>query len=159
MIASASMTNAQSKAMVPTVLAAVAIVAGLFGPLAKVGGEVELIGDVSTSPTYFDFFATQSYVLIALSVVALAMALRGMKLIWLCAIGVWVTLLWDVIRGGTTPKDDSIGGQIKDLISDEVGKVVSEHGGILFDVTSLSWGGFALLAGALLMIWAGIKGR
>ncbi|MHC4844946.1 MAG: hypothetical protein ACYTCU_02165 [Planctomycetota bacterium] len=153
------MPNAQSKAMVPTVLAAVGIVAGLFGPLARVGGEVELLGEVSTQPTYFDFFATQSYVLIALSAVALVMALRGMKLIWICAIGVWVTLLWDIIRGATTPKDDSIGGQIKDLISNEVGKAVSEHAGVLFDITSLSWGGFALLGGALIMIWAGIKGR
>lgn len=163
MLAFAVMTNAQSKAMVPTVLAAAGIVAGLFGPIVRVGADLEFVGPVGIEPTYYGNFENQGIILMAIAALALVMAMRGMgKLLWVCAAGVWITLLWDVIVGMTKsePKDDSLFGQVTDAISGEVAKYASEHlGGVIFEFTSLSWGGFALLGGALLMIWAAIRGR
>lgn len=161
MIAFALMANAQSKAMVPTVLAAAGIVAGLFGPIVRVGADLEFVGPVGIEPTYYGNFENQGIILMAIAALALVMAMRGMgKLLWVCAAGVWITLLWDVIMGVTTPKDESVYGQITDAISGEISKYASEHlGGVIFEFTSLSWGGFALLGGALLMVWAAIRGR
>jgi hypothetical protein len=161
MIASAFMANAQSKATVPTVFAAACIVIGVFGPLVKVGADVEFLGDVSTSPTVYGLMQTKALILIAIAVIAVLMAVRGMgKWLWACAAGVWLTLLWDMIRGWMTPKDESAFGQITDAISSEVSKAVGEQlGGLIFDFTSLSWGGFMFLAGCLGIIWAAIKGR
>jgi len=135
------------------VLAAAAIVTGVFAPLA----DIEVYGSVSL----FDVSQVQAVLLLAVASAALLAGLTGgRRWLPLCALGAWAGLFYPLLERWLTPRDESALGQLSEAFSsavhDAFGDVVLDVAG---DVTQARWGVLALVGGCVLLTVAAWRRR
>jgi hypothetical protein len=134
-------------------LAAVAILVGVFAPLA----DVEVYGSISL----FDISETQGLLLLAVAAATLLVVFsRAWRRLPLCALAAWAALFYPLLQRWLTPRDDSPFGQIKDAFSkaasDAFGDVATD---VVMDVTHVRWGGVVLVGGCILLTVVAVRRR
>ena len=114
-----------------TAIGAILAIIGLFSPTLNISG-IETV-------SYADVADTDAYIITALAAIVVIVLLLGKARL----------ALLKNIGGG----DDSLMGDIKDIVSDPAQKMAEEVTEKLFtNVLDLEWGGFALLIGMLVML-------
>ncbi|MHC5212366.1 MAG: hypothetical protein ACYTG2_16755 [Planctomycetota bacterium] len=140
---------------VPTILGALLVLAGVHVHALELGGVRSVsYGDIGGTPAILMQVA-------AVGALVAVLAQRGV-LLKLSALGLWVALLWPLLRFGTerllrSEPDDPIGkiGQtVADAVVDGVGHVTQE---VVPEITSLEWGALVLLVGCVLVTRGALK--
>lgn len=124
-------------------VAAIMIILGAFAPLA----ELPVVGSFS----YYDLAGAELFLILLFAAAGPALIiLKKEMLVPISAAGVWLTLLWPVIKnsGGGGSDDGGLLGKITNTAADPM----KEFAGDMFSrIDVLSWGGFVFLIGALLL--------
>lgn len=113
---------------------------GVFLPLTRFA----ILGDVS----YFDITQFEAYLVIAFAVSApVLLMLKLSPLLWLPAVGVWVTLFLPWVKEFLNSSDDTLVGQL----SNKAVSLKNDFAAELFlNVTDYVWGGYIFLVGLFL---------
>jgi hypothetical protein len=118
-------------------ISTVTIVAGVFLPLAEV--------PVNDEVTYNEIAATRSYFLVAFALAgSLILSFWRRDMVWLAALGIWLTLLlpaikerlWPESRGTVEAAFDTVTGPFRNLATD-----------FYMHLTDLRYGGVILVLG------------
>lgn len=122
------------KNLIPNLLylATLALIVGVFLPLTSFA----VIGNVS----YYDAAQFEAYLVVALAITApVLFMLKLTRLLWIPAVGVWVTLFLPWVKEIMGSGDESLVGQI----SNKATSVKNEFAADLFlNISEYTWGGY-----------------
>lgn len=143
----------RSQSPVAPALAAVALLVGVFAPLA----EIDIYGSVSL----FDVSETQGLMLLAVAAATLYLVFTGSaRWLPLCAFGAWAGLFYPLLEHWLVPRDESPLGQLQDALTSAANDMfVDVFGQLVLDITQLRWGAGALLGGCVLLSVAAWRRR
>ena len=127
-------------------ISTIMIAAGVFLPLAV----VPVYGEV----TYNGIAEPQSYVVIGFSLSGVVLLVMGSySRVWLAALGIWITLLFPLIKSKITPDRRGTISRAVDTITKPAEDLATDF---LLHITELSWGGLVLVTGCAIFTVASL---
>lgn len=138
---------AQNRNHLLTYVGAVMVIVGAFAPLVT----LPAIGAVS----YYDAANPEVFLLILFAALGpVFIIMQRTALTAVSPVGVWLVLLWPVIQGLTSERDEGLIGRATRAVTDPLETYAAN---LFTNVTELSWGGFVLLVGAVILAVGGIR--
>ncbi len=128
-----------------TCLGAILFIVGVFLPLAS----IPVVGDIS----YYRIDNTSGLLVVVLAAAAPALIfMNRSKMTALSAVGVWLVLLWPMLKNMGGGSDDSgVGGMIGDLVDSASDPLADLAGELFSNIDIFSLGGLVFVAGLLIL--------
>jgi hypothetical protein len=147
------MPTARHRSELPAILGGIALVAGVYGPAVNV--------DVYGAVSFHDAARSQA-VIVLLCAIASLLVVFLRRHAWLIATApvAWIAVLWPVLEPHLVSEESNPLTELKALVVDPVvDEVASALSDAALEVSDISWGGFALLAGCILLTVAAVRSR